>query len=334
LSHSTCSSVLGQAAAFLRYLKEILLAGGGRRRSPGRWPPPGQRTRWCPVAEVIVGGPLGQAGPQRQEGLGPVRGLNLGFLIDADHNRGLGWVEVKAHDVGELGFQLRIGAELEALPPSRLKVLLLPDLDDAGGEDLQFAGQRPGRPVGHSQPRRRRDERGDHDGCLIDRLWPLGGGLSSSGLMPPAAYRDHQWRTVGTNVPHCSVTSVCGRLWAAHSTIFAHRARPASPACKEAILASFSQVPFRSTSGTDTCMPRLSQKERDFLVATIVWPSQAKVGLCAPIVVNAPAIAHDRPESFRRICCGLSEIGHHTDGYAARHMSDSRPPRRIRRILL
>ena len=86
-------------------------------------------------------------------------------------------------------------------------------------------------------------------------------GRSSRALIPAATYRDRQWRTVGTDVPHRWATSVCGSPSAASSTIRARRARPASPAREEAILASFSRSPFRRISGAVTRMPQLSQKE-------------------------------------------------------------------------
>ena len=39
------------------------------------------------VADVVVGLLLGNAWAQRQNRLGPVQGLDLAFLIDADHHR-------------------------------------------------------------------------------------------------------------------------------------------------------------------------------------------------------------------------------------------------------
>src|SRR5213076_2664615 len=94
-------------------------------------------------------------------------------------------------------------------------------------------------------------------------------GRSSSALIPAATYRDRQWRTVGTDVPHRSATSVCGSPSAASSTILPRRARPASPALEEDILASLSQSTVRSTSGAATRIPRLSQTERNFPSATL-----------------------------------------------------------------
>jgi hypothetical protein len=59
------------------------------------------------VAGMVVGVPFGDAWPHRQDGPGPVRGLNLRFVIDADHDRVLWRRQVQAHDVADLGFELR-----------------------------------------------------------------------------------------------------------------------------------------------------------------------------------------------------------------------------------
>ena len=48
------------------------------------------------VAPVVMGAPLGQAGPQRQHRRGPVQRLDLALLIHADHDRFSGGVQVEA----------------------------------------------------------------------------------------------------------------------------------------------------------------------------------------------------------------------------------------------
>lgn len=84
-----------------------------------------------------------QPGPQRQDRLGPVQSLDLRSLIHAHHDRVLRRVEVQARDIDELGFQLRVSGELEALLPPRPQIPLMPGLDDAGGGDTQLTGQQP-----------------------------------------------------------------------------------------------------------------------------------------------------------------------------------------------
>ena len=52
------------------------------------------------VADVVVGAPLGHARHHRQHRLGPVQRLDLGLLVDPQHDRALGRVEVQPDDVG------------------------------------------------------------------------------------------------------------------------------------------------------------------------------------------------------------------------------------------
>ena len=57
------------------------------------------------MADVVVGAALGQAGLHRQHRLGAIQRLDLGLLIDAEHDGVLRGVEVEADDVGDLGDQ-------------------------------------------------------------------------------------------------------------------------------------------------------------------------------------------------------------------------------------
>jgi hypothetical protein len=67
------------------------------------------------VAHVVVAAALGHPGHQRQHRRRGVERLDLGLLVDAEHDRGVGGVEVKADDVSDLVDELRIGRELERL---------------------------------------------------------------------------------------------------------------------------------------------------------------------------------------------------------------------------
>ncbi len=119
-----------------------------------------------------MGGPLGQTGTQRQDRRGRVQGLDLGLFIHAEHHRVLGRVQVEPDDVADLGFQLRVGGELERLDPPGLQAPLLPHLADGEIADAQLAGQQPGRPVRHPEPLRwGLQGRGHHLG-LIHRPRP------------------------------------------------------------------------------------------------------------------------------------------------------------------
>jgi hypothetical protein len=70
---------------------------------------------------VVVGLLLRDPRPNGQDRRGPVQRLDLALLIDAQHDRRLGRVEVEPDDVADLGPQFRVGGELERLRPPRLQ---------------------------------------------------------------------------------------------------------------------------------------------------------------------------------------------------------------------
>jgi len=69
-----------------------------------------------------MGTPLGLPRPHRQQRLGTIQRLDLRFLIDAEDQRTIRRVEVKADDVADLLDEQRIGGQLEALAPVRLQL--------------------------------------------------------------------------------------------------------------------------------------------------------------------------------------------------------------------
>jgi hypothetical protein len=70
-------------------------------------------------------------------------GLDLASLIDAQHDRVLGRVEIEADDDGDLGDQLGVGGEFERLDPPWLDSVLLPGLGHRREADPQVIGQQP-----------------------------------------------------------------------------------------------------------------------------------------------------------------------------------------------
>lgn len=54
------------------------------------------------VADVVVGDALHVAQTHGQQRLGPVQGLDLGLLVNVEHHRHVGLIEVKADDVAHL----------------------------------------------------------------------------------------------------------------------------------------------------------------------------------------------------------------------------------------
>ena len=151
-------------------LREALVdhpAGGDlqRREQGGR-----------PMPHIVVGAPLGAAGTQRQVGGGAGKRLDLGLLVHADHNRSFGRVQVQADHVADLGFQLRVGGELEGLGPPRFEVVLGPDAGDGVVATAQLVGEQPGGPVGDPEVLGRWRQGGGQD---------LGAAVASDGLGRP-----------------------------------------------------------------------------------------------------------------------------------------------------
>ena len=167
------------------------------------------------------------AGPQGQHRRLAFQRLGLGFLVHAQHHGLVRRVEVQAGDVADLGLQLRVGGELEALRPPRLQPPFAPHVRDLDVGDAQLGGQQPGRPVRHSQPLRRRLQGGQHDRHIIDdpRLARLRPVLQPAGAL--GGVRFFHKITVGLATPVRRAISLVPIPSPASSTI---RARWASPA--------------------------------------------------------------------------------------------------------
>ena len=79
------------------------------------------------VADVIVGDPFDIPQAHGQHGLGAVEGLDLGFLVHAQHDGVVGRVEIKPHDIAhffdeegvvrELEVTLAVGLDAEQVEP-------------------------------------------------------------------------------------------------------------------------------------------------------------------------------------------------------------------------
>lgn len=84
------------------------------------------------VTDVIMGVALDIAEPEGQGRLGTVEGLNLRFLVDAQHHRMFRRVEVQSDDVAHLLDEERIRRQLERLAQVGLDAKQLePALDGA-----------------------------------------------------------------------------------------------------------------------------------------------------------------------------------------------------------
>ena len=128
----------------------------------------GGEQRGGAVADVVVGGLLRHPGHDRQDRRGPLQGLHLGLLVDAEHHGVLRRVQIQPDHVADLGLELRVGGELERLHPPGLQVPAAPDPRHRGEPDAQLGGQQPARPVGHPEPLGRRGQRRRHHLRLVD----------------------------------------------------------------------------------------------------------------------------------------------------------------------
>jgi len=75
---------------------------------------------------------------QRQDGIETIQGLNGGLLIDAEHGRVLGRVQIEAEDVGRFAFELGIVAGHVAFEAVRLEAGFLPNPMHGVFADAQY----------------------------------------------------------------------------------------------------------------------------------------------------------------------------------------------------
>ena len=105
------------------------------------------KERRGPVALTIMGHGSGAAFLQRQVRLGPVKCLNLAFLVDGKHKRPLRRVEVEADDVLDLNGEVGIGGNLETFDEMRLEIVFDPDALHARMANADLFGHAAHAPV-------------------------------------------------------------------------------------------------------------------------------------------------------------------------------------------
>ena len=79
------------------------------------------------MPRVVVSAAFDLARAHWQKRLTAVERLDLAFLINAEHDRVLGWGDVKTDDVAYFFDEKRIGRELECLRAMRLQSERTPD---------------------------------------------------------------------------------------------------------------------------------------------------------------------------------------------------------------
>ena len=119
---------------------------------------------------VVVAPARRLAGAHRQHRLAAVERLDLGFLVDAQHDGALRRRHVEADHVAHLGDEIGIGGELEGLQPVRLQAEGAPDAlhrRDRQPARLGHAARTPVRGVLGQALQRRDDHR--LDARVVDR---------------------------------------------------------------------------------------------------------------------------------------------------------------------
>ena len=98
----------------LAELGGAMAPGDPAEHLPGRDVEGGLQIRG-PVPLVVVGAARDLSGPQREHRMGPVERLDLRLLVDREHQRVVGRVEVEPDDVDDVLGELRIPTAREGL---------------------------------------------------------------------------------------------------------------------------------------------------------------------------------------------------------------------------
>jgi hypothetical protein len=98
-------------------------------------------------APVVMGLPCGQSRPYWQQGLRSFQSLDLGLLVEAEHDGVCRGVQIEADDIMDSLFGLGISDELEALEAMGLEVVGLPDAMDRHVGDAGASGHLSGGPL-------------------------------------------------------------------------------------------------------------------------------------------------------------------------------------------
>jgi len=96
---------------------------------------------------VVMGHGGGAALLERQSGLGPIEGLDLRLLIDAEHDRPVRRIEVEPDDLGDLLLEHRVVRDLEALCQMGLQACVRPYPAHDRGRNAHRVSHRRAAPV-------------------------------------------------------------------------------------------------------------------------------------------------------------------------------------------
>lgn len=111
-------------------------------------PVQGREQRSRAVAGIVVGVPFRLARLQRQQRLGAVQRLDLGFLVHAQDEGTLRRAQVQADPVADLFHEPGVGGQFEGVGPMRLQPERTLDAHDGGLGQAGDLGRAPRAPVG------------------------------------------------------------------------------------------------------------------------------------------------------------------------------------------
>ena len=149
------------------------------------------------VPPIVVAPTFRQPRAEGKDGLASFEGLDRGLLVHREDRSVFGRVEVEAHDVDELGDEVRVATELERLHEVGLQIVSLPDAGDGHVTDSELPGEGAGAPMGRSFRSRvkgRLDNPFDHgsrDTRLPPEAWSILADPFEPQLMEPRAPASH-----------------------------------------------------------------------------------------------------------------------------------------------
>jgi hypothetical protein len=129
----------------LEQLLVAMLAMTATDDLPGRHIQRGTQRRRA-VPKVVVGLARRDPGAHGQQGARPIQRLHLALLVQTDHDRMVGRIQIQADDVAHLLDKLRVGRELERVDAMRLQPEGLPDARDGRlrqARDLRHGARAP-----------------------------------------------------------------------------------------------------------------------------------------------------------------------------------------------
>lgn len=108
----------------------------------------GRKQRGRAVAFVVVRHRPAAPFLQRQTRLGAIEGLDLTFLVHAQHEGFVRGIEIQSHDIVELLDKVCVAAEFEGLDEVRRKLVVLPDTADGSLAEPLGLGHAARAPMG------------------------------------------------------------------------------------------------------------------------------------------------------------------------------------------